>query len=115
MPNKRRWRFFVYKRFVVKDAIKIFYYPPRYPLTNVILRVYNRNMMKIDKKKDKKIIEMREKLGYTWTLIGKTYGMTRQGAQDYYNRAKKRQDAEPEHWSIKVRRMVVKIKQGLKN
>ena len=70
---------------------------------------------KIDKDKDKEIIDMREIFGCTWTSIGKTYGMTRQGAQDYYKRAKKRQDAKPEHWSIKVRRMVVKIKQGLKN
>ena len=84
-------------------------------MTNVIFRVYNRNMIKIDKEKDKKIIEMREGLGYTWTSIGKTYGMSRQGAQDYYNRAKKRQNAKTEHWSIRVRRMVIKVKIGVQN
>ena len=53
--------------------------------------VYNRSMMKIDTEKDKKIIEMREKYNCTWALIGATYGISRQGAQDYYNRAKRRQ------------------------
>lgn len=53
--------------------------------------VYNRSMMKIDKEKDREIIRMRDKLGCTWQSIGSAYGITRQGAQDYYNRAKRRQ------------------------
>lgn len=63
-------------------------------LTNTICLFYNRSMMKIDKEKDKKVIEMREKYNCTWALIGAAYGISRQGAQDYYNRAKRRQDAK---------------------
>jgi hypothetical protein len=51
-------------------------------------------MIKVDTEKDKKIIDMRERLNYSWTLIGATYGISRQGAQDYYRRAKKRQAAK---------------------
>jgi hypothetical protein len=66
-------------------------------------------MIIIDAEKDKKVIDMRENQNFTWDKIGKVYGMSRQGAQDYYNRAKKRQVAEREHWSIKLRRMVVEV------
>jgi hypothetical protein len=51
-------------------------------------------MIKVDTEKDKKIIDMRERLNCSWALIGATYGISRQGAQDYYNRAKKRQAAK---------------------
>ena len=51
-------------------------------------------MMKIDTEKDKKVIEMREKYNCTWAAIGAVYGISRQGAQDYYNRAKRRQNAK---------------------
>jgi hypothetical protein len=63
-------------------------------LTNTICLFYNRSMMKIDKEKDKKVIEMREKYNCTWAAIGAVYGISRQGAQDYYNRAKRRQNAK---------------------
>jgi hypothetical protein len=50
--------------------------------------------MKINKEKDNKVIEMREQFGCTWAAIGAVYGISRQGAQDYYRRAKKRQAAK---------------------
>ena len=50
--------------------------------------------MKIDKEKDNEIIRMRDKLGCTWRSIGSAYGISRQGAQDYYKRAKRRQNAK---------------------
>ena len=63
-------------------------------MTNDISRVYNRSIMKINKEKDNKVIEMREQFGCTWAAIGAVYGISRQGAQDYYRRAKKRQAAK---------------------
>jgi hypothetical protein len=70
-------------------------------------------MMKINTEKDNKVIEMREKLGCTWALIGAAYGISRQGAQDYYNRAKKRQAAKQGFFSRLADRILQRLTKRL--